>query len=260
MTATEPHPAPTQAPAPSPAVEALGLVRRALKCALGTLARQSGDPYVSLVTVATAMDGTPLLLISKLALHTQNLSASPRASLLIDGTDGAGDPLAGGRVTLLGHMSITQNPNDRRRFLARHPQAQMYADFPDFAFYRLDIESAHFIGGFGRIVGLVTADLLLDMRQADPLLAAEQDIVEHLNADHADALALYATRIANCEPGIWHTTGVDPEGLDLICGTRTARIPFSTRVLNANAARAEFVRLAAVARSIAANASSAAAG
>jgi heme iron utilization protein len=238
------------APADSPADEARKLVRRALKTALGTLARGSGDPYVSLVTVATAMNGAPLLLISKLALHTQNISADPRASLLIDGTDGSGDPLAGGRVTLIGQLKRSDNPDDRRRFLARQPAAQMYADFPDFAFYRLNVERAHFIGGFGRIVDLEPAQLLLDVSDAGALSNAEHDIVSHMNADHADALELYATRLAKTEPGQWLMASLDPEGLDLVCGSRTARILFTGKVLSANDARAEFVRMAASARSM----------
>lgn len=250
MTNTAQAPEPSAAPWNSPAGEAKRLIRRGLKSALGTLDRTTGNPYVSLVTVATDMAGAPLLLISKLALHTQNIAASPQASLLVDGTDGTGDPLAGGRVTLMGQMTRTDNPGDRRRFLARHPEAQMYADFPDFAFHRLDIERAHFIGGFGRIVGLEPAELLIDASDAEALNAAEHDIISHMNADHADALELYATRLAKTEPGPWLMTGIDPEGLDLVSGSRTARILFTGKVLSANAARDQFVRMAATARSM----------
>jgi heme iron utilization protein len=254
MTSTAEAPKAAAGPSNSPADEARMLVRRALKSALGTLARGIGDPYVSLVTVATAMNGAPLLLISKLALHTQNISANPRASLLIDGTDGAGDPLAGGRVTLIGQLTRTDSTEDRRRFLARQPAARMYADFPDFAFYRLDIERAHFIGGFGRIVDLEPAQLLLDVCDAEALAAAEPDIVSHMNVDHADALELYATRLAKSEPGRWQMAGIDPEGLDLVCGSKTARVLFTVKVLSANDARAEFVRMAASARAMKAQA------
>jgi heme iron utilization protein len=250
MTTTADAPKAAAGPPNSPADDARMLLRRALKSALGTLTRGSGAPYVSLVTVATAMTGAPLLLTSKLAIHSQNISANPRASLLIEGTDGTGDPLAGGRVTVMGQLTRTDNPEDRRRFLARQPAAQIYADFPDFAFYKLDVERAHFIGGFGRISGLEPAELLLDVQDAEALSAAEPDIVSHMNEDHAAALELYATRLAKAEPGRWLMTGIDPEGLDLVCGSRTARVLFNGRVLSADDARAEFVRMAASARAM----------
>jgi heme iron utilization protein len=260
MTTTKAPSGPPLGSAGGPAADARGLVRRALKGALGTLARSTSDPYVSLVTVATSISGAPLLLISKLALHTQNLLANPRASLLIDGTNRTGDPLAGGRVTVIGRAAITANPDDRHRFLARHPEAQMYADFPDFAFYELHIETAHFIGGFGRIVDLNPDDLLLNIEQAQPLIAAQQDIVSHMNTDHADALNLFATRLANAPAGHWHMTGLDPEGIDLVCDGQAARILFANKVLSANAARQEFVRMAADSRALAASAKDASAG
>lgn len=235
-------------PPPSPAEEARLLIRQGLKCALGTIARASGNPYVSLVTIATNMSGAPIMLISKLALHTHNLLANPHASLLFDGSARTGDPLAGGRVSLMGQATQTDSLDDRQRFLARHRASQMYADFPDFAFYTLTIESAHFIGGFGRIVDLKSADLLLDLRGTEPLLAAEPEIVSHMNADHAGAVALYATHLAGRPPGPWRMSGLDPEGFDLVCDGEVARILFGTEVLSANAARLEFVRLAADAR------------
>ena len=239
---------PSPSPAPSPAVEARGLVRQGLKCALGTLARASGAPYVSLVTIATNMSGAPIMLISKLALHTQNLLVNPQASLLFDGTSRTGDPLAGGRVTLMGQAIPSNDTNDRQRFLARHRTSQMYAEFPDFAFYTFNIESAHFIGGFGRIVDLKPSDLLLDLLGAAHLITAQRDVVSHMNADHAGALALYATQLAGRPPGPWLMSGIDPEGFDLVCDGEVARIAFGTKVLSANAARLEFVRLAADAR------------
>lgn len=248
MTTASDRTGPKAAPSPSPAEEARDLVRRGLKCALGTLARASGAPYVSLVTIATNMSGAPIMLISKLALHTQNLLANPHASLLFDATSSTGDPLAGGRVTLMGQVIPSSDATDRQRFLARHPASQVYADFPDFAFYTFNIQSAHFIGGFGRIVDLKPTDLLLELLGAEPLIAAEQDVVSHMNADHAGALALYATQLAGCPPGPWRMTGLDPEGFDLVCDGEVSRILFGTKVLSANAARLEFVRLAADAR------------
>lgn len=230
------------------AAEARTLTRTGLKCALATLDRTSGDPYVSLVTIATRIDGTPLLLISKLALHTQNLAADPRASLLFDGTGGAGDPLAGGRVTIMGQVRVSGADDDKRRFLTRHPAAEMYAGFPDFAFYALQAERAHYIGGFGRIVDLQPADLLIDLQDAQPLASAERDMIEHMNADHADAVSLYAEVILGKSPGPWRMSGIDPEGCDLVCEDRAARLLFDHRVASPEAARKAFISLVARAR------------
>jgi len=125
------------------AADARALVRRALKASLATIAAGSGYPYASLITVATEASGAPVFLISTLAQHTKNLSLNPRASILFDGTGAAGDPLQGARVTLYGKAEKTGEEAARRRFLARHPEAEFYADFPDFAFWRLAVEGAH---------------------------------------------------------------------------------------------------------------------
>ncbi len=118
-----------------------------------------------------------------------------RASLLIDGTGTDADPMAGARITLIGEARPTTSATARRRFLARHPAAAGYADFPDFSFYAFDIASAHFIGGFGRIVDLQREELLIDVAGAEALIEREADITSHMNEDHADAIELYATRL-----------------------------------------------------------------
>jgi putative heme iron utilization protein len=232
----------------SPAAAARLLMRRALKASLATLEASTGHPYASLVTIATDVDGTPLFLISTLALHTKNLAADARASVLFDGTDAAGDPLAGGRVTVMGRAVRTARRGARERFLGRHALAGGYADFPDFAFYELEVERAHYIGGFGRIVDLRRSDLILDVGDAAPLVAAHGDIVSHMNDDHAAALALYATELAGAPGGPWRMTGLDPDGFDMVCDGETCRLPFATRVTTPDAARQELVRLAGVAR------------
>lgn len=230
---------------------ARSIIRSALKASLATLESGSGFPYASLVIVAFRPNGTPLLLLSRLAVHTRNLLADHRASLLFDGSDGAGDPLAGGRVTVIGSMEpITSDENSRRRFLARHPGAEMYVDFSDFGFWQLEVERAHYIGGFGRIVDLTAAELLADVSQAQQLIAAEADIIAHMNDDHADAVQLYATQLAGATPGSWRMSGVDPAGFDLVEGERALRIGFSAPAANPDAARAEFVRMAKDARAV----------
>jgi hypothetical protein len=228
------------------------MVRAALKGSLATVHKSSGHPYASLVLTATASDGAPVLLISKLAVHTQNLLADSRASLLVDATGTAADPMEGARITLIGAARPTDSATARARFLARHPAAVGYADFPDFSFYTLDIESAHYIGGFGKIVDLPASDLIISLEGADELVASEAGIVEHMNADHADAIELYATKLLGAAPGAWRMTGIDPEGCDLVLGAKGLRLDFEARITDATAARKELVRLVGVARAKAA--------
>lgn len=250
-TENEGNPLPERPKMPSKAelaASARALVRAAQKGYLATLRAGSGHPYASLVTVATAPDGTPLMLISRLAIHTQNLMADPRASLLIDATSNTGDPLAGGRVTLIGRARTIVDGSARRRFLARHPEAEMYAGFTDFAFWQLDVEGAHYVGGFGRIVDLSASEMLTEVADASALVGAEEDIVAHMNEDHLETASLYATKLGGEAPGPWRTSGVDPEGLDLVADGETCRIPFSGRLTTPAALRQELVRLAAQAR------------
>jgi heme iron utilization protein len=225
------------------------LLRMALKGSLATVSSAAGGhPFASLVLVASEPDGTPVFLISRLAVHTQNLATDARASLLIDGTDGLADPLTGGRLTLVGHARPTPSPTARSRFLARHPSAQTYAGFPDFAMYALEISGAHYVGGFGRIVDLTTADLLRPVQDAQDLVAAEAGIIAHMNEDHSDAVALYATELAQCAAGDWRLTGVDADGIDLLHRSNAARVEFPTRVRNPGEARAALVAMAKQAR------------
>jgi len=224
------------------------MVRAALKGALATVHKVSGHPYASLVLTATDGDGAPILLISRLAVHTQNLLSDPRASLLVDATGTEADPMEGARVTLIGAVAPTDSQTARARFLTRHPSAAGYADFPDFGFFRLSPDSAHYIGGFGKIFDLPADDLLVALEGAEGLVAAEPGIVSHMNEDHADAIELYATRLLGAGPGAWHMTGIDPEGCDLVLGARAARLTFGSRVTDATAARHELVRLVGVAR------------
>jgi heme iron utilization protein len=241
--------------APDAAHDARNLVRQALKGALATLDRggaglPGGTPYASLVTVATDAEGRPVLLLSGLALHTQNLKADPRASVLIDATSLAGDPLAGGRVTLLGRLEQTAAPSARMRFLNRHPSAAQYADFGDFAFYQLNVERAHFIGGFGRIVSLSAEQMVRPVADAAELVAAEADIITHMNEDHAHTLELYATKLAGAAPGHWRIVGCDPDGMDLLNGEHAVRIPFDERITTPDASRRAMKRLADKARAM----------
>jgi heme iron utilization protein len=230
------------------AQSARGLARRAFKGSLATIDRSGGYPYASLITLATDASGAPTFLISTLARHTANLAADARASVLIDETGALADPLQGARITLHGRAAPVSDEGAKRRFLARHPEAASYAGFPDFAFWRLDVEGAHYIGGFGRIFDLAPAELLLPLRGAKALIEAEPEIVTHMNADHADALELYAKALAGASGSGWRMTGIDPEGFDLVCDGEARRVLFAERTATPEAARKELVRLAAEAR------------
>ncbi len=128
--------------------------------ALATLTAD-GSPFASLVLTATDEAGDLVMLLSRLAVHTQNLERDPRASLLVVASGGeSGDPVAGGRVTVLGRADLTVSTTARARFLAGHPEARRYASFADFAYWRLEIASAHLVAGFGRIVDLKRADII----------------------------------------------------------------------------------------------------
>jgi putative heme iron utilization protein len=189
----------------------------------------SGDPYCSLVNVATAADGAPLLLISRLAVHTKNILADPRVSLMIDERK-EGDPLEGARVMLMGTAAATDDPAVRRRYLERQPEAEMFAGCADFAFYRVALKGAHLVAGFGRIVDLAAKDILTEVDDAAELVAAELDIIAHMNTDHADACRLYATKLLGAPDGDWRCVGCDPEGLELQRGRTALRLPFPQRV------------------------------
>ena len=219
---------------------------------LGTLDRNTGHPFASLVTLATDVDGSPLILTSRLSTHTANLEADGRASVLLAET-GKGDPLAHPRLTVLGAFARIEKESAeearvRRRFLARHPKAELYAGFGDFALWRMQVASAHLNGGFARAADLKAADLLTDISGAEEMIAGEEGAVAHMNDDHADAVRLYATKLLGESEGPWRISGLDPDGADLAAGDRTARLPFPARVTTGGALREALVALAKDAR------------
>jgi len=228
---------------------ARAVVRRCDRATLATIMRNGGgEPYASLVLIACDHAGGPVMLLSDLADHTKNLGVAPEVSLLFDGTAGHEDPLTGPRVTLQGRAERTADPALADRFLARHPGARLYAGFGDFNFYRVAVERAHLVAGFGRIHWFDAADVLMDTGDAAPLAEAEAEIVAHMNADHPEALGLYANVLLDRPGAGWRLTGVDPEGIDLRRAGKTARVAFDTPVRDAESARRELVVLAKKAR------------
>ncbi len=233
----------------TPGGEARDLIRRCDRATLATLHPDSdGWPYGSLVLTACAHDGAPILLISDLAEHAKAIAADDRVSLLFDNVGGLDDPLTGARVTVMGTARRTAAPDDRARYLARHPSAAGYADFADFNFYRIAVTRAHLVAGFGKIHWIGSDALLFDAQGREALGNAETDIVAHMNRDHADAIDLYAQNLLGLDGAGWSLTGVDPEGADLRLGGRVARVGFDTPVADAEAARVELVRLVKRAR------------
>ncbi len=212
-----------------PEAEARWLLRTGMVGCLATKRPEDGAPFASLITIASDSDGSPLTLISTLALHTQHALRDAAASILIDRRQD-GDPLTKARISLMGRLHRSDAPSARRRFLAHHPDASLYAGFADFAIYRFEIERAHLVAGFGKIVGLGRGDLLTDLSEADPLITAEADIVAHMNEDHRDACDLYASALAGRSQTGFRCAGVDPSGMTLVRhddhGADAVHIPF----------------------------------
>jgi putative heme iron utilization protein len=232
---------------------AVDVARRVLRsAAVGSLATVTADglPFASLVTVATAPAGEPILLLSALAQHTRNLDADRRASLLLVAPGGeGGDPLAGARLTLTGTVGPkTANPAIRRRFLARHPEAAAYVDFADFGFFGLEIAHGHLVAGFGRIVPLSAAGILIDVSGAGALIAAEEDLLAELNSVHVEALRVCAKILLGLPDGEVQATAVDPLGIDLIAGQSRGRLDFPQGVSDPGTLRHVLADLALHAR------------
>jgi len=227
-----------------PADTARQLLRSLDKASLAT--SLDGRPYASLVLVATAPDGAPLVLISQLAQHTMNIAALPDVALLLDGTAGLDEPLTGPRVTLMGRAAVTDDADLRARFLARHPSAALYADFADFQLYRIVVERAHLVAGFGRIHWIAAAELLPPGIGA--LATAEAALLRRLNETEAAAIALCARALLGREGDGWRLTGIDAEGADLRRGGAVARLQFAPPVADADAAFAAVTGLVAQAR------------
>ncbi len=226
---------------PTAAQTSRQLIRACDRATLATAqADANGWPYGSLVLTMADHDASPVLLLSDLAEHSKNLAVDNRLSLLFDDTAGLDDPLTGARVTVLGTAHETTDPRLRARYIARHPSAETYVGFADFRFYHVQVSRAHLVAGFG-IIHWVEATALLWHGESAALMAHEIDIIDHMNADHADALDLYANRLLGLPGTGWCMTGIDPEGCDLRHRGRVARLPFHAPVHDADTARQALV-------------------
>lgn len=204
-------------PEPSFAERARTLMHSGRIGSLSTISRkQPGFPFGSLMPYWLDSQGRPIFLISTMAMHTQNLQADPRASLFVTEPDASGDPLGSSRVTLIGSTVRVPEPDlahARDIYLTGYPDSKYWVDFEDFFFYRLDVIDVYYVGGFG-VMGWVPASDY-SQAQSDPLAEDKKDIMQHMNADHKDALILLARRFAGIEALQAEMTAVDRLGFHL---------------------------------------------
>jgi putative heme iron utilization protein len=212
----------------------------------------ASQPFASLVTPAAAADGAPLLLLSSLSEHTRHLRAEPRCALLFTGTPDGPNPQTAPRVTLTGlaaEVPAAEVPALKARWLARHPYAAMYADFADFALWRMAVGGALLVGGFARAHRLKLAEWRPDPAAVAAIAAAAEDIIGHVNADHVDAVAAIAIGLLGGPPGEWRMVGVDVDGADLAAGDAVRRLAFAGPVAEPGQVRTELMRAAREGRS-----------
>jgi putative heme iron utilization protein len=208
---------PEAAPAPEPtfAERARTLVAQGRAATFATASRRhDGHPFASVMPYAVDDHGAPVLLISTMAVHTQNVAADPRSSLLVAQPGAEGDPLAAARVTLMGEVRrIGDAAAERARYLARHPTAAAWVDFGDFAFWRLHVADVYFVGGFAAMGWVGAAEYAAAL--PDPLADVAVQIVDHMNRDHAAALVTYARAYAGVVVDAAEMVAVDRLGFKL---------------------------------------------
>jgi putative heme iron utilization protein len=239
---------------PSFAERARTLMYLARVGSLSTLSRkQPGFPFGSVMPYGLDEQGRPIFLISTMAMHTQNLKADPRASLLVIQNDADSDPLGSSRVTLVGSaLPVPQSEvaDARKIYLTSHANSKYWVDFEDFSFYRLDVVDVYYVGGFG-VMGWVPASEYASS-QPDPLASSMSGIIQHMNADHKDALILLAKHFANIDSQAATMTAVDRLGFHVRLltndGVRGARIAFPREVRDAAATRTVLVEMVRQAR------------
>jgi putative heme iron utilization protein len=228
------------------------LIRSARFGALAVIQPSTGSPLASRVGVATDIDGAPLILVSMLSAHTGAVLADPRCSLLV-GEPGKGDPLAHPRLTLIARAArlergSSEHARAERRYLNRNPKAKLYAGLGDFSIFRLEPERASLNGGFGKAYLLDRSDLIIDGPIVEELAASEQSALDHMNADHLDAIAVYARHFARAKCDGWTVTGFDAEGMDLASGDGICRVFFPVPLKAARDLRSVLVDMAKAGR------------
>jgi putative heme iron utilization protein len=228
------------------------LIRAARYAAIATLEPGSGRPIATRVGVSTDIDGAPIIFVSALSAHTPALRNDPRCSLLF-GEVGKGDPLAHPRISVHADAREIENGGDEHkriswRYLSHQPRARLYAELPDFKYFRLEPVGASLNAGFGRAYALTAEQVLTQSTVTDELAEAERSALEHMNNDHPDTVALFARYYAKAPDGAWTLIGVDAEGMDLANGDEVRRVFFDTSLSSARDMHATMVRMAAEAR------------
>ena len=222
--------------AENPAWQARRLLRATRGGCLATSAK--GQPFASLVTPACMPDGALLLLLSRLSEHTRHLLADPRCSVMVSGTAETRNPQTAPRATITGTAEVVDDKALKARYLAIHPYASLYADFGDFATWRVAPAAGQLVGGFARAYRLKAADLTPDPDAVAAILAAEERILAHTNGDHAEALAAIAG-----SPGAWRMVTADVDGFDLAMEETVVRFAWSEPVKDPADVRRELVRM-----------------
>lgn len=228
--------------------EARRLLRRARTAALGTSNLDPPGPYISLANIATDGPGRPIIFISKLAWHTRNILATPSGSIMVSEIPAEGDALTGPRVTIMGDFEPIAAAEISERYAEHHPAARFYLEFPDFSFWRLIPQKIHAVAGFGRIETMDPDEVFLPESAAAAVMASVPGAIAHMNEDHADAVALYATKLLAAPAGDWRITAIDPDGAHLGLVDKVLRLAFEEPVTSPDGLRQAFVALARKAR------------
>ncbi|MFF7708176.1 DUF2470 domain-containing protein [Pseudomonas sp. NPDC007930] len=197
----------------SPALAARTLLLSQYNGALSTHSKaMPGFPFGSVVPYCLDADGYPLLLISRIAQHTRNLEAAAKCSLLVG--ERHDDVQSAGRLTLLAEAHKLEAPGEAaERYYRYFPEAAGYHSAHDFDFWCLRPVRYRYIGGFGKIHWLDA------VAQANPFAgAAEAGMVEHMNADHAKAIAHYVALAGLPTHAPAQMAGIDAEGFHLRIG------------------------------------------
>jgi putative heme iron utilization protein len=212
------------------------LLRTTRTAALATIDRGGGAPLATLVSMGTDFSGAPLLLLSQLAHHTKNLAVDARGSLLLSSRAERGDPLNRPRLTMSGPIVAHQDPKARARFVRQNPKSRLYASFADFGVYRMEVQSVHFNGGFGRAFAVAPEELLTNVEGAEGLIEAEESLLGWVNSADGEAASpltmAHRPRQAATNARRWRARSLDPEGLDIASGAAAARVAFAAPALS----------------------------